>query len=86
MQIEQKSSIYFKHINEVKTWLEKEIQYLLDHDFQKLIQILYRIDIPEEKAKEILNNTNPGQMSTSFAELIIARELLKVEMRRKYKS
>ena len=47
------------------------INTLLLHDFDKLISVLYRIDVSETKLKLLLKN-NPGK----DASLIIATELL----------
>lgn len=69
-------------LKKLHLWLTQEIIILMDRDFQKLLQILYRIDVNEQKAKKALSATDPA---SSIAELIIQRELQKVESRKKYK-
>ena len=69
-------------LEKLKKWLTQEIMMLMDHDFKKLLQILYRIDVNEQKAKKAFSATNP---TSALAELIIERELQKVESRKKYK-
>ena len=59
------------------------IQHLLDKDFERLVNGLYRIDINEQKFKLALTSENAAE---TIALLIIERELQKVETRRKYKS
>ena len=71
--------------------LIKELSEYLDHliatDFNKLIGILYRIDISQAKATAALaNHTFKESPGESLANLIIARELEKVETRKKYKN
>ncbi|MCB0736043.1 MAG: hypothetical protein KDC92_00925 [Bacteroidetes bacterium] len=63
--------------------LAERIAYLLDHDFEFLMQALYRIDVNENKVKMALQgeSDNPAQI---LAELIIEREMQKAETRRKY--
>lgn len=39
------------------SWLEKRIRNLLDHDFNGLLNALYRVDIPEEQLKQLLSLT-----------------------------
>lgn len=59
------------------------VEDLLAKDFQQLVNILYRIDVSEEKLKQALalSTDNPASIITK---MIIERELLKVEFRRKY--
>ncbi len=63
-------------------WLAGEIQALLDHDFEKLLNMLYRIDVSEQKAGRALSADVPA---IRLAELVIERELQKVATRKKYK-
>ena len=62
--------------------LTKLIRHLLDNDFEKLINGLYRIDVSEEKVKQAMSSE--GDLAEEIALLIIERELQKVETRRKY--
>jgi len=80
-QLSAESSHEILSFNKLKAWLTKEIHILMDRDFQHLLNILYRIDISEQKAKEAFSNLNPARR---LAELIIARELQKMETRTKY--
>lgn len=66
--------------------LTRVITYLLDHDFQKLLNGLYIIDVSEKKVSEILETTSPDKIASEIAQLILERELQKVETRLKYKS
>ena len=61
------------------------INHLIDKDFEKLVFILYRIDVDEDLIKELLlhrGNENAGEL---IADAIIKRQLQKVETREKYK-
>ena len=59
------------------------VEDLMEKDFKRLIQVLYRIDVSEEKLKAALaaSNDNPASV---ISKMIIERELLKVEFRKKY--
>ena len=61
------------------------VEDLMAKDFNRLINILYRIDVPEEKLKEALalSNDNPASVITK---MILERELQKVATRKKYSS
>lgn len=73
----------FSTIEKLINWLTGEIRILIDRDFQKLMNILYRIDVNEEKTKMAFATNDPAN---EIAKLIIERELQKVESRKKYKS
>ena len=61
--------------------LTEKINYLIVHDFNKLIYILYRADINEEKLNKLLaenKKENPGKI---IAALFIQRQLEKIKSR-----
>ena len=61
------------------------INHLLDTNFEKLIFLLYRIDVDEAKIKALLqikSNENGGE---TIAQTIIERQLQKIESRKKHK-
>ena len=62
--------------------LTNVIQHLLDKDFERLMNGLYRIDVDEKKVKLAMTTDNVAE---NIAILIIERELQKVETRRKYR-
>ena len=84
--LEKRMDTDFANFNTVVKWLEREIQILLNQDLQKLLHILYRIDISEESTNKVLSLTEPSQMAERLTELIIHRELQKIETRKKYRS
>ncbi len=65
-------------------YLTKQVNYLLDHDLNRLLNALYRIDIPEQKTKELLQNSKQGEIASGIARAIIQREKQKVITRQKY--
>ena len=61
------------------------INELIDKDFNKLINLLYRIDISEQKLKIALQNEDKTiSSSKTIAKLIIERQLQKLEFRKKF--
>ncbi|MGE5107823.1 MAG: hypothetical protein ACM3H8_09785 [Sphingobacteriales bacterium] len=66
--------------------LSAYINHLINHDFQQLVFILYRVDINEAKLKHLLQE-NPGENAGKIiAHLIIDRQLQKITSRREFKS
>lgn len=66
------------------TYLERQINHLLDHDFNRLINAMYRIDIPDHKVNEFLHSSKSGELAKNIAIAIIEREKQKVLTRMKY--
>ena len=75
-----------QNYEQLKKDLADYLNDLLVSDYNKLISILYRIDIAQEKAVAELaknaENVSPGE---TLARLIIERQLQKIETRRKYR-
>ncbi len=71
---------------ELKGKLAMLISYYIDHDFEKLLWILYRIDVDEEKTKAILSRHSPTDAPAVLAELIIQRQLKKEEVKKQFES
>ena len=64
--------------------LSSSINDLINDDFEKLVQLLYRLDVDETKLKKTLQDYpghNAGQM---IADLIIERQLQKLKSRREF--
>jgi len=64
--------------------LSSQILNLLRTEPNSILNLLYRIDVSEAKAKEAFLLINDYQIADRLAELIIARQVQKIELRRKY--
>lgn len=62
------------------------INDLILNDFQKLILILYKVDVDEKKLKKILKENVGTDAGEIIATLIIERELQKIETRKQFGS
>ena len=69
----------------IKEILSDRIRYLIDTNVEQLMQVLYRIDVNEQKVKEIIAVQPLDIAIELIAELIIERQLQKVSTRLKYK-
>ncbi|MCZ2299736.1 MAG: hypothetical protein LC134_09695 [Chitinophagales bacterium] len=77
-------------IVQIEKYSKKElvefIRYLIQNDFEKLVFLLYRIDVYEDKIKKLLNtsiNTNAEEL---IAQAIMERLEEKRISREKYKT
>ncbi|MEP4533278.1 MAG: hypothetical protein ABJ004_09330 [Cyclobacteriaceae bacterium] len=66
--------------------LKPIIKGMLDSDFSQLLNTLYRIDVPENQVKGILETADPAKLSEEITNAIIARQKQKVILRAKYSS
>ena len=69
---------------EFKQHLAAHINHLINHDFEKLIFYLYRIDVHEDKMRTMLENNNGENAATLIANLIIERQLQKIKSRQQF--
>ncbi|CAM3497473.1 hypothetical protein POKO110462_05705 [Pontibacter korlensis] len=60
------------------------VQQLLRHDFNRLLHILYRIDVDERKVKEAMIDADEEIIALRIARLILKREIQKTEIRLRY--
>ena len=64
--------------------LAEKINDLVNNDFQKLVLILYRMDVSEPKLKQLLNG-NPGtDAGIIITDLMIERQAEKIKSREHY--
>ena len=66
--------------------LREIISHLLDRDMERLLHILYRIDVPEPAVRRILSISMPGSIADELSRAIIERMKQKLYYRRKYRS
>lgn len=71
-------------IEEIHRVLTERIHELLEKNLEKLISILYRIDVGQKKTDEIFNNPSKEEIASLLATAVIDRQLEKVKTRRKY--
>ena len=81
----EKSIVEIKHLDELKEKLEKIVAYLLDNDFERLLNAMYRLDINEEKFKLAISGLSENSISKEITELIINREIKKIKTRAKFR-
>ena len=72
--------------HELQQKLTVFINYLILNDFQKLISILYKVDVDEKKLKRILKENAGTDAGEIIANLIIEREIQKIETRKQFGS
>jgi len=75
----------FQKIDEFRSYLVDKLKDLLDNHYDKLINILYKIDVSEIKLHELFAGKNKNIIPETLADLIIERSLQKVRFRQMYR-
>lgn len=70
---------------ELKKRLQNFIQDMLDSNFEKLTNLMYRHDVTEDKFHEALERGPIEEQAGRLADLVIERELEKVATRKAYR-
>ena len=70
---------------ERRTQLIDEINYLLVHDFHKLVVVLYRVDVSEPKLKKLLQANPQTDAAVIIADLLIERQVEKIKTRESFR-
>ena len=70
----------------LKERLVDVINHLLQHDYAQLINAMYRLDIDEKLFREAISGMHSPNVASRLADLVIRRELEKIQSRKKYKS
>jgi hypothetical protein len=71
-------------LKEISEKLEIYISDLILHDFQKLVSLLYRIDVSENKLRMMLQENPNESAAKMIGQLIIERQTQKIISREKY--
>lgn len=72
--------------NRLREQLMFYINDLLLHDFNKLVQILYRIDVSEQKLKTLLQQNPQTDASEIIVDLLIQRQEEKIKSKDSHQS
>ena len=64
--------------------LAAQINKLILEDFEKLVFLLYRIDVDEARMRALLANKKDSDAGLLLADLIIERQLQKIKSRHDY--
>ncbi|MGG9970999.1 hypothetical protein ACQ33O_04315 [Ferruginibacter sp. SUN002] len=68
---------------ELRKLLAEHINFLIKTNFEKLVSILYRIDVSEPKLKQLLQETTEDAGNV-IADTIIERQLEKIKSRQQF--
>jgi aconitase B len=70
---------------ELQSKLAIHINHLIQHHFEQLVSLLYRIDVSEAKIKSLLQIEPDKNAGDLIAALIIERQVQKIKSRQQFK-
>ncbi|HOJ08763.1 MAG: hypothetical protein HND40_14970 [Ignavibacteriota bacterium] len=76
----------FKRLEEFREYLIEKMKNLLDNNYNLLINTLYRIDVSEKKLSELFSSKNNETIPEKLADLIIERQIQKINFRKLYRN
>ncbi len=71
-------------LEEIRTAVTNHVNHLINTDFEKLVSLLYRIDVSEPKMRALLQHKQGEDSAGHIADLIIERQLQKIESRKQF--
>jgi len=71
-------------VEETRQKLSAYLNKLINDDFEKLVQLLYRLDIDESKLKRALQDHQQHHTGELIADMIIERQLQKIKSRKEF--
>lgn len=75
----------FEKLEEFRRYLTEKMKDMLEGNYNLLINTLYRIDISERKLSELFSARNRESIPEKLADLIIERQIEKINYRKKYR-
>lgn len=66
------------------TQLKQAVSHLIDKDFDALLQLLYRVDVSEEKLRRLLQDFPAADAAGIITNLLLERQLQKIKSRREH--
>lgn len=79
-------SVELNSLEEFRNYLTDKLRFLLDEKFETLVNLLYRIDLNEEKLAAMFSGSNRSLIPQQLADMIIERQIQKIRFRKLYRS
>lgn len=76
-QLEEDSAF----LREVKMRLTAVLEKMVQGDIHRLMEVMYRIDVPEQKVTEAFELGLPFRIAEKIADLVIERQMQKIHYR-----
>ena len=85
-EVSKELEVTVKDHSIIKQVLVEKVNDLITTDFQKLVSILYRMDVSETKLKQLLNENPRTNAALIITDLMIERQEQKIISRQQFRS
>lgn len=72
-------------LDSVRNHLTERIKMLIEKDFERFLNTLYRIDVSEVKVHAVLTSAGKNEIPEQLADLIIERQLQRLKTQQLYR-
>ncbi len=72
-------------LEELRRQIAERLRFLFDHEFHRIPDMLYRLDVDESRADAIFAGSSVEQIPEALADLIVERSLQRLESRRHFR-
>ncbi|HEY0612242.1 MAG TPA: hypothetical protein VGD35_21360 [Chitinophaga sp.] len=83
MELRLPDTVSYERLEEL---LAERLEILISHHFQQFVFLLYRIDVPENQIRDILDKEAGAGAYRKIAGLLIERQLQKIKSRETFKT
>lgn len=83
MELRLPDTVSYERLEEL---LAERLEILISHHFQQFVFLLYRIDVPENQIRDILEKDAGAGAYRKIAGLLIERQLQKIKSRETFKT
>lgn len=83
MELRLPDTLSYERLEEL---LAERLEVLISHHFQQFVFLLYRIDVPENQIRDILEKDAGAGAYRKIAGLLIERQLQKIKSRETYRT
>jgi hypothetical protein len=77
---------YSRDDQQLKSKIQQLVNDLIVHDFNQLVNFLYRMDVNENKLKKVLHDNPSTDASILITQLLIERQLEKIKTKMSLKN
>ncbi|MCB9231461.1 MAG: hypothetical protein H6581_07355 [Bacteroidia bacterium] len=78
------NSAEYDQREELIRFLIPRLKYFLEHEFEFLVNTMYRLDVSEAKFHQALAGKDTDQIAGQLAEIVLDREIQRMETRIRY--
>ena len=83
MELRLPDTVSYEQLEEL---LAERLEILISHHFQQFVFLLYRIDVPENQIRDILEQDAGAGAYRKIAGLLIERQLQKIKSRETFRT